>query len=136
MGDLPGFRTLFLVIIQWGPTRWPYPLSDDHKSGVPHINWYPEDMTKCWGAKRKKGIVHNAGARQVFKKYGHPYIFLKKGTTHHPAVKWSLKKLGTQCGDFYGHPGQRSPLTAYHTANPGPENQLNLKRPYRNMSEK
>ena len=73
------------------------------KSGVPHTTRYPEDVTKCWGSKRKKDMVHNAGARQVSRKYGHPYIFLKKRTTHHPAVKWSLKKLGTQYGFFYGH---------------------------------
>ena len=70
------------------------PLSDDYKSGVPHTTRYPEDMTKCWGFKRKQGMVHNADARQVF---------IKKGSTHHPAVKWSLKKLGTWCGFFYGH---------------------------------
>ena len=52
-------------------------------------------MTNGWGFKREKGMVHTAGARQVFRKYGHPYIFLKRGTTHNPAVKWSLKKLGT-----------------------------------------
>ena len=40
-------------------------------------------------------MVHNAGALQVYRKYGHPYIFFKKGTTHNPAVKQSLKKLGT-----------------------------------------
>ena len=45
-------------------------------------------------------MVHNAGARQVFRKYGHPQIFSKRGTTHNPAVKWSLKKLGTYCGFF------------------------------------
>ena len=45
------------------------------KSGVPHTTWYLEDMTKCLGSKRKKGMVHNAGARQVFRKYGHPYMF-------------------------------------------------------------
>ena len=72
-----------------------YPLSTDYKSGVPHTTWYPKDMTKCWGSERKKGMVHNAGAWQVFRKYGHPYIFFKKGTTHHLAVKWSLKRLGT-----------------------------------------
>ena len=78
-----------------GPTRCPYPLSDNYKSGVPYTTRHPEDMTKCWGSKREKGIVHNAGARQIFTKYGHPFIFLKKGTTHQPVVKWSLKKLGT-----------------------------------------
>ena len=83
-----------------GPTRCPYPLSDENKRRVPHTTRYPEDMTKCWGSKREKGMVHTAGARQVFRKYGHPYIFLKRGTTHNPAVKWSLKKLGTLCGLF------------------------------------
>ena len=78
-----------------GPTRCPYPLSDDHKSGVSHTTRYPEDITKRWGSKRKKGMVHNAGVLHVFRKYGHPYISLKKDTTHHPAVKWSLKNLGT-----------------------------------------
>ena len=58
-----------------GPTRCPYPLSDDCKRRVPHITRYPEDMTNCWGSKRKKGMVHNASARQVFRKYGHPDIF-------------------------------------------------------------
>ena len=78
-----------------GPTRCPYPLSDEYKRRVSHTTRYPEDMTKCWVSKREKGMVNNAGARQVFRKYGHPYIFLKRGTTHNPAVKWSLKKLGT-----------------------------------------
>ena len=58
-----------------GPTRCPYPPSDEYKSRVPHTIRYPEDMTKCWGSKREKRMVHNAGARQVFRKYGHPYIF-------------------------------------------------------------
>ena len=57
------------------PTRYPYPLSDDYKRRVPHTTRYPEDMTKCWGSKRKKGMVHNVSARQVFRKYGQPYIF-------------------------------------------------------------
>ena len=77
-----------------GPTRCLYPLSDD-KRRVPHTTRYPEDMTKCWGSKRGKDMVHTVGARQVFRKYGHPYIFYTRGTTHNPAVKWSLKKLGT-----------------------------------------
>ena len=78
-----------------GPTRCLYPLSDEYKRRVPHTTRYPEDMTNGWRFKREKGMVHTAGARQVFRKYGHPYIFLKRGTTHNPAVKWSLKKLGT-----------------------------------------
>ena len=78
-----------------GLTRCPYPLSDDYKRRVPHTTWYPEDMTKCWGSKRKKGMVYNAGAQQAFRKYGQPYIFQERGTTHNPAVKWSLKKLDT-----------------------------------------
>ena len=77
------------------PTWRPYPLSDEYKRRVPHTTRYSEDITKCWGSEREKGMVHNAGARQVFKKYGHPYIFLQGGITHNPAVKWSLKKLGT-----------------------------------------
>ena len=78
------------------PTRCPYPLSDEYKRRVPHTTRYPEDMIKCWGSKREKGMVHNAGARQVFRKYGHPYIyFFEKGYHTQPAVKWSLKKLGT-----------------------------------------
>ena len=77
------------------PTRCPYSLSDDYKRRVPHTTRYPEDMTKCWGSKRENGTVHNAGARQVFRKYGHPYIFLKNGTTQNPAVKWPLRKLRT-----------------------------------------
>ena len=85
-------------VIDAGPTRFPYP--DEYKRRVPHTTHYPEDMTKCWGSKREKGMVNNAGARQVFRKCGHPYIFLKRGTTHNPAVKWSLKKLGTYCGFF------------------------------------
>ena len=39
-------------------------------------------------------MVHNAGARQVFGKYGHPIYFLERGTKHNPAVKWFLKKTG------------------------------------------
>ena len=67
------------------------------KSGVPHTTRYSEDMTKCWGFKRKKDTVHSVGARQVLREYGHPYIFLKIGYhTHHPAVMWSLKKLDTR----------------------------------------
>ena len=77
-------------VINGGPTRFPYPLSDDYtsgptrclyllsddyKSGVPHTTQYPEDMTKCWGSKRKKGMVHNASARQAFRKYWHRDIF-------------------------------------------------------------
>ena len=69
-----------------GPTRCPYPLSDEYKRRVPHTTRYPEDMTKCWGSKREKGMVHTAGARQVFRKYGHLYIFLKRSTTHNPVV--------------------------------------------------
>ena len=69
-----------------GPTRCPYPLSDDYNRRVPHTTRYPEDMTKCWGSKREKGMLHKAGARQVFRKYGHPYIFFKRGTTHNGAV--------------------------------------------------
>ena len=45
-----------------GLARCPYPLSDNYKRRVPHITRYPEDMTKCWGSKRKKGMVHNAVA--------------------------------------------------------------------------
>ena len=58
------------------PTRCPYPLSDENKrkKGASHHR-YPEDMTKCWGSKRGKGMVHTAGARQVSRKYRHPYIF-------------------------------------------------------------
>ena len=78
-----------------GSTRCPYPLSDENKRRVPHTTGHPEDMTKFWVSKRGKGMVHIAGAWQVFRKYGHLYIFLKRGTTHNPAVKWSLKKLGT-----------------------------------------
>ena len=49
-------------------------------------------------------MVHTAGARQVFRKYGHPYIFLKRGTTHNPAVKWSFEKSWAPSVDFfYGH---------------------------------
>ena len=58
-----------------GPTRCPYPLSDEYKRRVPYTTRYPEDMTKCWGSKRGKGMVHNPGARQVFRKYGHRYNF-------------------------------------------------------------
>ena len=47
-------------------------------------------MTKCWGSKRKKDMVPNAGARQVFIKYGHPYIILKGGITHNLAVKYLI----------------------------------------------
>ena len=50
-----------------GPTRCPYPLSDENKKRVPHTTRYPEDMTKCWGSKKGKSMVHTAGARQVFK---------------------------------------------------------------------
>ena len=60
-----------------GPTSCPYPLSDENKRRVPHTTRHPEDMTKCWGSKRGKGMIHTAGAWQVFKKYGHPYIFFK-----------------------------------------------------------
>ena len=94
MRDLPGSRTFCLMIIQ-GDLPGARTLSDYYKRRVPHTTRYPEDMTKCWGSKRKKGMVHNAGAGQVCRKYGHPYIFQKRGTTHNPAVKWSLKKLGT-----------------------------------------
>ena len=48
-----------------GPTRCPYPLSDDYKRRVLHTTWNAEDMIKCWGSKRKKRMVHNAGALQV-----------------------------------------------------------------------
>ena len=78
-----------------GPARCPYHISDEYIRRVPHTTRYPEDMTKCRGSKRKKGMVHNVGAWQVFKKYGHPDILKKRGTTHNPAVKWSLKILGT-----------------------------------------
>ena len=50
-----------------GPTRCLYPLSDEYKGRVPHTTRYPEDMTKCWRSKREKGMVHTAGARQVFR---------------------------------------------------------------------
>ena len=69
-----------------GPTRCPYPLSDDYKRRVPHTTQYPEDMTKCWGSKR---MVHNSGARQVSRKYGHSYIFLKRV----PYTTWQLGGL-------------------------------------------
>ena len=77
-------------VIYAGPTRFPYPLSDhytrgltrclyplsdEYKRRVPHTTRYPEDMTKCWRSKREKGMVHTAGAQQVFRKYGHPYTF-------------------------------------------------------------
>ena len=69
-------RTRFLYSLSdnytRGHTRYPYPLSHENKRRVPHTTQYPEDMTKCWGS-----------------------IFLKGGTTHNLAVKWSLKKLGT-----------------------------------------
>ena len=94
MWDLPCSHTLCLMIIQGDLPGAHTILSDKYKRRVPHTNWYPEDMTKCWGSKRKKGMVHNADAWQVFRKYWHPYIFLKRGTTHNPAVKWSLKMLG------------------------------------------
>ena len=81
------------------PSRCPYPLSDDHKRRVPHTTRYPEDMTKCRGSKRKNVMVHNAVARRVLENMG-THIFLKRGTTHNPAVQWSLKKLGTWCGFF------------------------------------
>ena len=42
-------------------------------------------------------MVHNPSARQVFRKYGHPYNFLKRGTTHNPAV---FEKTGHLCVDF------------------------------------
>ena len=58
-----------------GLTRCLYPLSDEYKERVPHTIRYPEDMIKYWGSKREKGMVHTAGAWQVFRKYGHPYIF-------------------------------------------------------------
>ena len=58
-----------------GSTSCPYSLSDEYKRRIPHTTWYPEDMIKCWGSKREKGMVHNAGAWQVFTKYGHPHIF-------------------------------------------------------------
>ena len=45
-------------------------------------------------------MVHNAGARQVFRKYGHAYIFFKRGTTHNPAV---FEKTGHLVWIFYGH---------------------------------
>ena len=56
------------------------------KEGVPHTTQHPEDITKCWGSKRRKVMAHNAGARQVFTKIGHPYIFKKK-TLH---TTWQL----------------------------------------------
>ena len=62
-------------VIYAGPTRCLYPLSDEYKRRVPHTTLYPEDMTKCWGSKKEKGILHTAGAWQVFRKYGHPYNF-------------------------------------------------------------
>ena len=65
-----------------GPTRCPYLLSDEYKRRVPHTTRYPEDMTKCWGSKREKGMVHTAGARQVFRKYGYSYIFFYKRVPH------------------------------------------------------
>ena len=75
MRDLPGFCTFCLMIIQGDLLGARNPLSDEYKRRVHHPTRYPEDMTKCWGFKREKGMVHNAGARQVFRKYGHPYIF-------------------------------------------------------------
>ena len=65
-------------VISAGPTRFPYPLSDDYKRRVPHTTRYPEEMTQCCGSKSEKGMVHKAGAQQVFRKYGHPYIFFKR----------------------------------------------------------
>ena len=58
-----------------GPTRCPYPLSDDHKRRVPHTTQHPEDITKCWGSKRKKGMVHNAGSWQVLENMGTHIFF-------------------------------------------------------------
>ena len=75
MRDLPGSRTLCLIIIQGDLPGACTPLSDEYKRRVPHTTLYPEDMTKCWGSKKEKGILHTAGARQVFRKYGHPYNF-------------------------------------------------------------
>ena len=75
MRDLPGSRTLCLIIIQGNLPGVRTLLSDENKRRVPHTTRYPEYMTKCWGSKRGKGMAHTAGARQVFRKYGHPYIF-------------------------------------------------------------
>ena len=96
-----------------GPTRCPYPLSDENKRRVPHNTRYPEDMTKCWGSKRRKGTVHTASARQVIRKYGYPYIFLKGVPLTTRQLSGLLKKLGTQCGFFYGHNPNTSKFKQY-----------------------
>ena len=64
-----------------GPTRCPYPLSDNYERRVPHTTRHPEYMTKCWGSKRKKGMVHNVGAQQVLENMG-AHVFFKIGVPH------------------------------------------------------
>ena len=61
--DLPGFPYPLSDNYTKGSTRCPYPLSVEYKRRVPHTTCDPEDMTKCWGFKREKGVVHNAGAQ-------------------------------------------------------------------------
>ena len=62
-----------------GPIRCLYPMSDDHIRRVIHTTQYPEDMTKYWRSKTKKGMVHNSGSWQVFIKIWEPIYFLQKG---------------------------------------------------------
>ena len=64
-----------------GPTRCPYPLSDEYRRRVPHTTRYPEDMTKCWGSKREKvWYIMPVPVRFLENMFTH--ISFKKGAPH------------------------------------------------------
>ena len=78
MQDLPGNYTDNYTR---GPTRCPYPLSDEYKRRVPHTTRYPEDMTKCWGSKREKVWYILPVPGRFLENMG-THVFFKKGVPH------------------------------------------------------
>ena len=80
MRDLPGSRTLCLMIIQ-GDLPVARTLCLMTTKGVPHTTRYPEDMTKCWGSKRKKAWYTMPVPGRFLENVG-THIFFKKSVPH------------------------------------------------------
>ena len=78
MRDLPGSRTFCLMIIQGDlPGARTLAMSDDYKRRVLHTTWYPKDMTKCWGSKRKKAWYIMPVPGRFLENMGTHIFFLK-----------------------------------------------------------
>ena len=64
------------------------------KNGVPHTTRYPEDITECWGSKRKKAWYILLVPGRLLEQMGTHIFFLKVGCITLPGTLKISRRVG------------------------------------------